>query len=119
MQIRYFAAVAFLLIAMFSLFQTPVAAQKTQANLMKEEHYHRGVELFGKKIYGAAIEEFTEFLKSKSTPTLTTNARLYSLMSQLRLQNQNVEERLEEELQSNPENSLNDLAYFELGNYHF
>jgi tetratricopeptide (TPR) repeat protein len=84
-----------------------------------EEHYRRGVELFDKKLYGAAIEELRFFLKAPSASTTAVSARYYLLICELRLLNQNADVRLEEELKTNPQNALNDLAYFELGNYFF
>jgi TolA-binding protein len=103
-----------LLLLNFNLF-----AQKTEINQRLEEHYHRGVELFEKKLYGAAIEEFQYFLNSQKSGQVAENAQLYELLCELRLLHQNADEKLREELKENPENSLNNLAYFEMGNFYF
>ncbi|MCB9261840.1 MAG: tetratricopeptide repeat protein [Flavobacteriales bacterium] len=97
-----------------------VNAQKTQVYEKPEEIFYHGVELYDKEIFGPAIEEFERFLSTKhNSDLLTSQAELYVLLSHLQLYHQGYDKKIEHYINHNPENSLTNLATFELGNYFF
>jgi len=95
-------------------------AQKTQVYEQNEERYYHAVELYNKEVFGPAAEEFERFLSLEPTKSLLTDkAQMYAMMSHMQLDHQNYDRKLERYIKQNPQNTLHNLAMFELGNYHF
>jgi TolA-binding protein len=94
-------------------------AQKTELYSNPEYYYNYALELFQKESYGAAIEQFSVFIPQSKDAIKTNNAKLYSAIGHLKLNHENAELVLEDMLEKQPENALNNLVYFELGNYYF
>ncbi|MCB9246232.1 MAG: tetratricopeptide repeat protein [Flavobacteriales bacterium] len=106
-----------LLICLISL---SASAQKTQVYEQGEEFYYQGVELFEKKLYGSATEQFKAFLKTgEPGEILTEQAECYILLNDLMLNHYRADYYLEEFVKAHPENGINTLALFHLANYYF
>lgn len=96
-----------------------IQAQKTQVYSNPDYYYNYALELYQKELYGPAIEQFNTYI-SKSTETLKkSDAEIYSAICHLKSGHENSETVLEQMIEKNPENALNNLVYFELGNYYF
>ena len=61
----------------------------------------------------------TDFIPQSNDAIKTSNAKVYSAIAHLKLNHENSDLVLEEMIEKNPENALNNLVYFELGNYYF
>lgn len=97
-----------------------VSAQKTQVYEQGEELYYQGIELFQKKLYGSATEQFRAYLNSgESGQILREQAECYILLNDLMLNHYRAELYLEEFIKNHPENGINTLALFHLANYYF
>ncbi len=85
-----------------------------------ESDYNRGLELFNKEKYTAAIRLFDSYIKSdKSDPILISDAEYLSSLAAIRLFNSDAEYRMLMYIYSNPESPhLND-ARLELGDYFY
>lgn len=95
-------------------------AQKTQVYEQSEERYYHAVELYDKELFGPAAEEFEAYLKTNpDNELLSSKAEMYVLMSHMQLDHKNYDRKLDHYIKNNPENSLFNLALFELGNYYF
>ena len=95
-------------------------AQKTQVYEQNEERYYHAVELYNKEIFGPAAEEFERFLSLETEPgLLTSKATVYAMMSHMQLDHENYYKKLDRYIKKNPQNSMHNLAMFEMGNYLF
>lgn len=104
------------------MFMSPLLGlgQKTQVYEQNEERYYHAVELYNKEIFGSAIEVFEDYLlRENQSSSLTDKATLYVLISHIQLDHQGYDKKLVKHLRKHPENTLNNLAYLELGNYYF
>lgn len=115
MRARFF--IPYLSLLLFQNLQ--VCGQKTAVYERAEEYYHKGVELYEKQLYGAAIEEFEQYLQKETQGPKNADANIYKLLCELRLTHMNAAEKLKELITLHPSSSLNNLAKFELGNYYF
>lgn len=96
-----------------------VVAQKTQVYDNPEHHYHYGLELFQKGLYGPAQVQFTEFVGRSQDPVKKSNAAIYSEICRLKSGNEGAETALAERVEKYPEHALNNLVCYELANHHF
>ena len=86
-----------------------------------ESEFDRGMELFNKEKYPAAIRLFDSFIKSgdKSNLILITEAEYYSAIAALKLFNRDAEYRMIMFIYSHPESPRINDARLELGNYFY
>ena len=94
-------------------------AQKTAVYTSPEYVYNYALELYQKELYGPAIQQFTEYIAVSNDPLKKIDAEIYRAIGHLKSGHENAETTLESMLEKNPENALNNLVYFELGNYYF
>lgn len=95
-------------------------AQKTQVYEQNEERYYHAVELYNKELFGPAAEVFQLFIENETTSSLLAEkAEIYVLMSKMQLDHYRYDKKLEQYIKKHPENTLYNLAMFELGNYLF
>jgi TolA-binding protein len=86
-----------------------------------ESEFDRGMELFNKEKYPAAIRLFDSFIKSgdKSNLILITDAEYYSAIAALKLFNPDAEYRMIMFIYSHPDSPRINDARLELGNYFY
>ena len=96
-----------------------VQAQKTQVYSNPDYYYNYALELFQKELYGPAIQQFSTYISLSTDPLKKSDAEIYRAVGHLKSGHENSEITLEEMLDKHPENALNNLVYFELGNYYF
>ncbi len=96
-----------------------VQAQKTQVYSNPDYYYNYALELFQKELYGPAIQQFSTYISLSTDPLKKSDAEIYRAVGHLKSGHENAEITLEEMLEKHPENALNNLVYFELGNYYF
>ena len=112
----------FILIFSFLLiFLLPVSSQVPfTANEIGSEFY-RGMELFNKEKYPAAIRLFDSFVRNgdKSNLILVADAEYYSSIAAIRLFNPDAEYRMMMFIYSHPESPRINDARLELGNYFY
>lgn len=94
-------------------------AQKTQIYSNPDYFYNYALELYNKELYGAASAQFDKYISLTDEKVKKTDAIIYSEICHLKLGNQNAEASLLELIEKQPENALNNLVYFELGNFYF
>jgi tetratricopeptide (TPR) repeat protein len=94
-------------------------AQKTQEYDQPDYYYNYGLELYQKELYGPAITQFANYMRVANNKLYKTNAAIYTELAHLKLGHENSENTLVAMLEAQPENALNNLAYFELGNFYF
>jgi TolA-binding protein len=107
------------ILLVFVVFSGLLNAQKTQQYSNPDYYYNYALELYQKELYGPAAAQFLKYIGLSNDKLLKTNANIYKEVCHLKLGNQNSEESLVELLEKQPENALNNLVYFELGNFYF
>jgi len=107
------------LILVFVIMAGVSHAQKTQIYSNPDYYYNYALELYSKELYGPAIAQFNTYISLTDDKIKKTNARIYSEIAHLKSGHENAEATLVDMIEKQPENALNNLAYFELGNYYF
>jgi len=110
----------FLIIILFNL-TNEVAGQVLLTSKEIGSEFNRGMEMFNKEKYPAAIRLFDSYIKdvSKSNSLLVADAEYYAAMSALKLFNQDAEYRMMKYIYTHPESPRINDARFELGNYFY
>ncbi len=96
-----------------------VQAQKTQIYANPDYYYNYALELFQKELYGPSIQQFKTYISQSTDALKKSDAEIYSAICHLKSGHENAEITLERMVEKHPENALNNLVYFELGNYYF
>ncbi|MGA2407631.1 MAG: tetratricopeptide repeat protein [Bacteroidales bacterium] len=112
------------LILIFSfllIFLIQISSQVLFTGKEIESEFGRGMELFNKEKYPAAIRLFDSFIKSgdKSNFILITDAEYYSAIAALKLFNPDAEYRMIMFIYSHPDSPRINDARLELGNYFY
>jgi TolA-binding protein len=112
------------LILIFSFLFIPVFYVSSQVPFIVKENssgFYRGMELFNKEKYPAAIRLFDTYIKNgdKSDMLLIADAEYYSSIAALRLFNPDAEDRMLIFMYSHPESPRLNEARLELGNYFY
>src|ERR1035437_1233884 len=112
------------LILIFSLlliFVLPVSSQLPFTVKEIGSEFYRGMELFNKEKYPAAIRLFDSFVRNgdKSNLILVADAEYYSSIAALKLFNPDAEYRMMMFIYSHPESPQINDARLELGNYFY
>jgi TolA-binding protein len=116
--IRYYL---FMLISLPGLFNSQVSSQVPFTTKEIGSEYYRGMELFRKEKYTAAIRLFDSFIKGvdKSDLTLIAEAEYYSSIAALKVFNPDAEYRMMGYIYNHPESPRINDARLELGNYFY
>ncbi len=80
--------------------------------------YNRGLELYDKEKYAAAIPEFEEYLETGEEYELKINARFYLSFCHLELDHKSAEQEVLNLLDEHPDHPKANYAYFLLGRYY-
>lgn len=94
-------------------------AQKTNLFNDPDLLFKNGLDLFEREKFGAAQNNFDEYLESNANNNseLNVNAEYFSAICALRLFNKDAEKLTRNFIKNNPESPKVRLAYFQLGNY--
>ena len=99
-------------------------AQNTMAYTDAESYYHKGVELFQKKVYAPAREEFKHYIQS-THKTLSanefnlTNAEYYAALSGLYTKNPDADIEIERFVVNHSDHPKAKVIYGDLGNFFY
>src|SRR5664280_2859436 len=110
-----------LILSFILIFHPPVFSQVPFTATEIESEFQRGMELFNKEKYPAAIRLFDSFIKSgdKSNMIQLADAEYYSAMAAIKLFNPDAEYRMMIFIYSHPESPRINDARLELGNYFY
>jgi TolA-binding protein len=110
-----------LILSFILIFHPPVFSQVPFTAAEIESEFQRGMELFNKEKYPAAIRLFDSFIKSgdKSNMIQVADAEYYSAMAAIKLFNPDAEYRMMIFIYSRPESPRINDARLELGNYFY
>ena len=110
-----------LIFSVLLIFMIQITAQVPFIVRETGSEFNRGMELFNKEKYPAAIRLFDSFIRSgdRSNPVLLADAEYYSAISALKLFNPDAEYRMMMFIYSHPESSRINDARLELGNYFY
>ncbi|MCB9252584.1 MAG: tetratricopeptide repeat protein [Flavobacteriales bacterium] len=108
-----------LLIIIFSMHLFSAGAQQTQVYQNPEYNYNYGVELYQKQMYGPSIEQFKTYLELQKDGLKKMESSAYIEICHLKSGHENAEYALLELIELYPENALNNLIFYELGNFYF
>lgn len=117
MKIRYFVA-----IVLFCLTGILAFGQQTQKYASEPEYmYNTARELYKKKLYVAAQNEFFKIMNDKNLDhsAYKDDAAFYFAMCSMELFNQDVEYQLNKFAEEHPESSNINIANFQLANYYY
>lgn len=112
----------FFSILLFFIFNvSEVSSQVYLTNKQLSSEYNRGMELFNKEKYPAAIRLFDSFIKSgdKSNIIFISEAEYYSAVAALKLFNPDAEFRMVTYIATNPESPRLNEARMEVGDYFY
>jgi TolA-binding protein len=103
------------------IFLLPLSAQVPFTVSEIGSEFNRGIELYNKEKYPAAIRLFDSFIRNGncSDHQLIADAEYYSAMSALRLFNSDAEYKMVMYIYTNPESPRINDARLELGNYFY
>lgn len=110
---RYLIAICFLGLSYYA------GAQATAGNTDPIAIYNKGVELFEKEKYGAAMHEFDQYVKQGQDAQTIINSKYYSAVCGIRLEHRDGEKRLIAFTKDYPENSRINDANWELAKFYF
>ena len=110
-----------LLFNFFLIFILPLSSQVPFTAIETGSEFARGMELFNKEKYPAAIRLFDSFISSgdKSDLILVSDAEYYRSIAAMRLFNPDAEYRMMMFIYSHPESPKINDARLELGNYFY
>jgi TolA-binding protein len=110
-----------LIFSFLSIFLLPVSSQIPFTFGEMGSEFYRGMELFNKEKYPAAIRLFDSFIKNgdKSNLILVADAEYYSSIAAIKLFNPDAEYRMMMFIYSHPESPRINDARLELGNYFY
>jgi TolA-binding protein len=110
-----------LIFGILLIFALPVSSQVPFTVKEIGSEFYRGMELFNKEKYPAAIRLFDSFVKNgdKSNLILVADAEYYSSIAALKLFNPDAEYRMMMFIYSHPESPRINDARLELGNYFY
>jgi len=110
-----------LIFSFLLLFLLPVSSQVQFTAKEIGSEFYRGMELFNKEKYPAAIRLFDSFVRNgdKSNLILVADAEYYSSIAALRLFNPDAEYRMMMFIYTHPESPRINDARLELGNYFY
>ncbi len=94
-------------------------AQKTQIYANPDYIFNYALELYQKELFGPAIEQFSSYMAASQDKLKRNDAEIYAAICHLKSGHENAERTLEKLVESHPENALNNVIYFELGNHYF
>jgi hypothetical protein len=94
-------------------------SQKSTIFSYENKDFYKGLELFGKEKYGAAKNIFEEYIQDASfgKSELKAEAQYYTAMCAIELYNLDAEYLVFKFVNENPENPLQNSAYFSLADY--
>ena len=112
---------SFLIILFFCFSMKGVNGQVPFVTKETGSEYNRGLELFNKEKYPAAIRLFDSFVKNgdKSNPLLISDAEYYSSLAAIKLFNSDAEYRMLIYIYSHPESPHINDARLELADYFY
>lgn len=96
-----------------------IQAQRTEVYSNPDYYYNYALELYQKELYGPAIQQFSTYVSLSTDILKKSDAQIYAAICRLKAGHENAETTLEQMIEKHPENALNNLVYFELGNYYF
>jgi TolA-binding protein len=110
-----------LILSFLLIFFLPVSAQVPFIAGETGSEYYRGMELFNKEKYPAAIRLFDSFIRKgdKSDLILVTNAEYFSSVAALKLFNPDAEYKMMMFIYTHPESPKINEARLELGDYFY
>jgi len=110
-----------LIITLLVLFSTCLQAQKTAVYKQPSATYRDAIELFEKEKFGAAREMFSEVIAqiNDNKSVITADATYYAAVCAAELFNKDAEYELSNFINTYPENSKINLAWFRLGSYQY
>ena len=110
-----------LIFSFLPIFLLPVTSQVPFTSSEIGSEFYRGMELFNKEKYPAAIRLFDSFIRNgdKSNLLLVADAEYYSSIAALKLFNSDAEYRMLMFIYSHPESPRINYARLELGNYFY
>jgi tetratricopeptide (TPR) repeat protein len=95
------------------------SAQKTAYYTDRDQLYKQGLELFDKKQYVAAQENFSEYISISKSPVLGSDAAYYSAACAIELFNKDGEWQMHRFIEKHPESLKINSAWFYLGKSSF
>jgi tetratricopeptide (TPR) repeat protein len=95
------------------------SAQHTQVFTSQERYFQEGLELFDRKIYGAAQQAFARYVSLLNDENKTADAQYYYAVSGLYLLHADAEKLILDFARTHPAHPKSVLAFYELGLYHF
>ena len=116
-----FVYYSFVIILFYCLSCSKVASQVPFTSRETGSEFNRGMELFNKEKYPAAIRLFDSFVRNgdRSNLILVADAEYFSASSALKLFNPDAEYRMMMFIYSHPESPRINDARLELGNYFY
>ena len=110
-----------LIFSFLLIFLLPVSSQVPFIAGEAGSEYYRGMELFNKEKYPAAIRLFDSFIRNgdKSDQILVTNAEYFRSVAALKLFNPDAEYKMMMFIYTHPESPRINEARLELGNYFY
>lgn len=98
-----------------------VNAQMSAEFTYLQSDYHKGIELYEKTQYGAAIKYFENIIESElpSTSVLRTNSEYYDAICAVQLFHDDAEEKLYNFINKHPEHANIKYIYFQLGKFQY
>lgn len=106
--------------ALFSLFFSYATfAQTTQTFTADDNTYRTALELFDREKYAAAQQAFQNYIDLNKGDLLTVEAKYYTAICALYLENDDAEPSIERFIAEYPNHPKASMAYYEMGNYYY
>ncbi len=95
-------------------------AQNTLSQQSTERFFNAGIDLLNKKQYGAALENFNQFLNSGyGAEGQKSDAQYYRALCAINLYHSDAEKKMIDFVKANPSSSKAAFGYFDLANYFY
>ncbi|HVD99249.1 MAG TPA: tetratricopeptide repeat protein [Cytophagaceae bacterium] len=94
-------------------------AQNTLVKTTDDDLYRKGLELLDKEKYGAAREQFTQYIRLQPASLKAVDAEYYIAYCALGLFNSDGEELINNFIRKYPYHSKTAVAYYDLGNLYY
>jgi len=114
-----FSRIKAVFISLIFGFSIVAKAQQTAIFIDKDAKYKSGLELFDKKQFASAQNNFNEYSATSTNRILKSNACFYTAVCGIELFNKDAEWQLKEFIRLYPESQKINMAYFYLGKNNF
>ncbi|WP_435354922.1 tetratricopeptide repeat protein [Emticicia sp. SJ17W-69] len=116
--------IASMLVGTFTYISVPTFSQNTIAYTDPESHYHKGIELFQKKVYAASREEFKHYISLtgknlKENEFNLTNAEYYAALAGLYSKALDADIEIERFAVNHSSHPKAKVIYVDLGKYFY